>query len=429
MKNSLQFSLLLVLISSFTSHIHAQITPSLSIQGILKKSNGVAVEDGNYSMTFKLYEVETGGTAIWEEPQSGVEVSNGIYSTVLPFNPGAYPFDPNTVKFDKLYYLGVTVGSAELTPRILLTSAPYALALIGTTNKFPSGGKVFADSIQVNGGVLARGGTPGANGVNRNGYAFTGNGGDKDSGVFSTANGKVSLYADNTEVLAVTPTNVQSSQPLTVQGVMTSNGVNISNNASLSYNGLSDWRLVDTDNFSGGADGWEIYDKLSGQQMGWNNPSSSGASPTTDMGSFIGDVLLPTNNDHVLKKQFTVAGSFTQIKVKFRYYIIDTWGWGGGDRSWAAFSTSASGTGLRVGWAEIPSFINDGNNDFNVGGTGSFGNQANFYGQADKADNWIDVEMTAKSPGANFWVFIGAAIDQDVADERFAVGSIEIYVR
>ena len=34
------------------------------------------------------------------------------------------------------------------------------------------------------------------------GYAFDGNSGDKDSGLFSTADGRVSLYANNAEVLA-----------------------------------------------------------------------------------------------------------------------------------------------------------------------------------------------------------------------------------
>jgi hypothetical protein len=423
MKNTVQYALLLSLLGIFSQPVLAQLDPTLSIQGILTKSNGVAVSDGNYNLVFKLYTAPTGGMAIWNETQAAVEVSNGIYSAVLGV------VNPLNVPFDQLYYLGVTVGSTELSPRILLTSAPYALSLIGQTNKFPSSGKVLADSVQVNGGVLARGGTPGLNGANRNGYAFSGNSGDKDSGVFSTGDGEVSLYSNNTEVLEITPTNVNSSQPLTVQGIVTANGVNISNNFSLSYNGLSDWRLVDIDDFTGGADGWNFYDKLTGQLMGWNNPTSSGASPTQNMGAFIGNVLLPTSNDHVLKKQFSPGGSFTQVKVKFRYYYIDTWGWGGGDRSWAAFSTTANGNGLRVGWTQMPAFLNDGNNDFNWGGAASFGNQANFFGQAGIADNWIDAEMTATVMGGSFWVFIGAAIDQDVADERFAVGAVEVYVR
>lgn len=423
MRKMFRSCLFLLFVLACNGQVQAQLDPTLSIRGILKTSDGMAVPDGNYALVFRLYTVETGGTDVWTEMQPMVEVRNGIYEAVLGV------VTPLTIAFDQLYYLGVSVGNMELTPRLLLTSAPYALSLIGQTNTFPSSGKVLADSIQVSGGVLARGGTPGANGVNRNGYAFSGNGGDKDSGVFSTGDGKVSLYANNTEVLAVTPTLVQSNQAMTVQGSVTSNGVNITNNAGLSYNGVSDWRLVDTDDFINDADGWQVYDKLSGQQMGWNNFSSLGAAPTTDMGSFIGNVLLPANNDHVLKKQFSVAGSFTQIKVKFRYYYIDTWGWGGGDRSWAAFATSAFGNGLRVGWTEMPSYLNNGNNDFNVGGNDSFGNAAEFFGADGFADNWMDAEMTARFSGSSFWVFIGAAIDENVDNERFAVGNIKVYVR
>ncbi len=59
-------------------------------------------------------------------------------------------------------------------------------------------------SLQVAGGVLARGGAPGAQGVNNNGYAFTGNSGDNDSGLFSTADGRVSIYTNGNERITVT---------------------------------------------------------------------------------------------------------------------------------------------------------------------------------------------------------------------------------
>ncbi len=57
---------------------------------------------------------------------------------------------------------------------------------------------VVADS-PIAGGLLARGGAPGVQGVNRNGYAFSGNGGDNDSGLFSTQDGKISLYTNAVE--------------------------------------------------------------------------------------------------------------------------------------------------------------------------------------------------------------------------------------
>lgn len=60
-----------------------------------------------------------------------------------------------------------------------------------------------APTIEVMGGVRARGGTPGSFGNNNNGYAFSGNGGDNDSGLFSTTDGRVSLYVNSVEKVRV----------------------------------------------------------------------------------------------------------------------------------------------------------------------------------------------------------------------------------
>ncbi len=414
--------LLLLCFLACAAQSYAQLNPTLSIQGILKKSNGVAVHDGAYSMTFQLYTVPVGGSAIWTETQPQVEVSSGIYSATLG------NVTPLNIPFNQLYYLGVTVGSTELTPRNLLTTAPYALSLLGQSNKFPSAGAVKADSLVVKGGVLAHGGTPGLNGVNKNGYAFTGNNGDKDSGLFSTADGEVALYANNTEVLTTTPTNVQTTTNLGVTGNLSPKNLSLPIGGSVKFNGNNGWRLVEIDNFETNAEGWEVYNKLMPENMGWNNPTSSGPSNVKHWGGFAGDALLPGNNDLVLKKNFDLSGegSFTQIKVKFRYYFIDSWGYGGGDRSWAAFATNASGGGLRVGWDKIPSILTDGNGDFD---NAEFKAAANFEGISNWVDNWNDVEMTGKANGSSFWLFIGAAIDQAIGDETFAVGNVEIYVR
>lgn len=407
-----------------TVQLHAQLDPTLSIQGILKKSNGVAVDDGIYSVTFKLYTVAVGGTAVWNETQSSVEVSTGIYSVTLG------TVNPLNVPFNQPYYLGVTFGSSEMAPRVLLTAAPYALSLIGQSNKFPSAGVVNADSIGVKGGVLADGGTPGLNGVNKNGYAFSGNNGDTDSGLFSTADGKVALYANNVEVLTATPTKVQTNTNLEVTGDVSANSLNLPNTGSVIYDSLNDWRLVELDNFSNNdAEGWQVYNKLSNQSMGWNNPTSSGASDIRVWGGGASNALFPGNNDYVLKKNFNLAGvgPFTQIKVRFRYYFLNSWGWGQGDRAWAAFASDASGTGIRVGWDKIASLLNDGQGDFN---TTEFVAATNFQtGNQNWPDHWNNVEMTARAPGSSFWVFIGAAVDDVVGDESFAVGAVEIYVR
>jgi photosystem II stability/assembly factor-like uncharacterized protein len=58
-------------------------------------------------------------------------------------------------------------------------------------------------SLDVAGGIHARGGTPGAFGVNNNGYFF-GSPGDNDSGMSSLGDGQVEFYCNNSEVMRLT---------------------------------------------------------------------------------------------------------------------------------------------------------------------------------------------------------------------------------
>lgn len=61
--------------------------------------------------------------------------------------------------------------------------------------------------LEVNGGIRARGGTPGALGVNNNGYAFSGNNGDNDSGMYSEADGQLNFYANASKTFSVVDQN------------------------------------------------------------------------------------------------------------------------------------------------------------------------------------------------------------------------------
>ncbi|MGB9774825.1 MAG: hypothetical protein ACPL4I_12575, partial [Bacteroidota bacterium] len=104
----------------------AQVPKTISYQGVLTDASGTVVPDGNYNLTFKLYDVATGGAPLWTEVQS-VAVSKGIFNAVL----GSVA--PLNLPFDRLYYLGVTVGAgAELTPRIRLTSTAYSFRAANT---------------------------------------------------------------------------------------------------------------------------------------------------------------------------------------------------------------------------------------------------------------------------------------------------------
>lgn len=159
---------------------------SLSVQGVLTKSDGTAVDDGTYTVTFKLFDAPTGGNEVHSEPIE-IETIGGVYSTVLGQNPGF----PMTASFNTIYYLSVRVGSSELLPRPQLTHAPYALSLLGQSNQFPSTGRVNADYIVVPGGDPA-------GGIANKGYSF-GTGGDPDGGMFSNGDNNVSLWANGTK--------------------------------------------------------------------------------------------------------------------------------------------------------------------------------------------------------------------------------------
>ncbi|MBS4032859.1 MAG: hypothetical protein KGZ85_00220 [Ignavibacterium sp.] len=90
-------------------------------QGVLKTSAGGVVPDGNYPMTFRIYNDPTGGTALWTETQT-VAVANGIFSVHLGSNTAIAG-----VPFNRIHFLGITLGTEpELLPRTMLTPSPYS---------------------------------------------------------------------------------------------------------------------------------------------------------------------------------------------------------------------------------------------------------------------------------------------------------------
>ncbi|SKA16078.1 Chaperone of endosialidase [Trichlorobacter thiogenes] len=104
----------------FSTFASATVPATLSYQGYLKNGDGTPVSTP-VSITFRLYSVASGGSALWTETQPSVTPSNGIYQVILG------SVTPLTLAFDSQYYLGVTVGAdPEMTPRQPLTSVPYA---------------------------------------------------------------------------------------------------------------------------------------------------------------------------------------------------------------------------------------------------------------------------------------------------------------
>jgi hypothetical protein len=102
---------------------YAAVPQQITYQGQLTDTEGNPVPDGGYEMSFGIYNVPTGGTALWSEAQT-VTVINGIYTVIL--GQSGNELDPTD--FDGDLYLGVTLTpDSEMTPRQPITSVGYAL--------------------------------------------------------------------------------------------------------------------------------------------------------------------------------------------------------------------------------------------------------------------------------------------------------------
>ena len=99
----------------------AQIPQLLSYQGVLSDPAHVAVPDGTYRLTFRIYDVQTGGAPLWEETNDVVTI-NGVFEVILGETT------PIALAFDRPFWLALEMaGDVEMSPRVRFVSTPYAL--------------------------------------------------------------------------------------------------------------------------------------------------------------------------------------------------------------------------------------------------------------------------------------------------------------
>lgn len=94
----------------------------MNYQGVLTDDGGIPL-NGTYDLTFSIYSVSSGGSALWDEIHNDVSVDNGLFGVIL----GSTESIPSSVFEGAERYLGTKVGAdPELTPRTRLTSVGYA---------------------------------------------------------------------------------------------------------------------------------------------------------------------------------------------------------------------------------------------------------------------------------------------------------------
>ncbi len=109
----------MLLVATFGTAV-ADVPQTMNYQGVLLLADGSPATDGDYDLTFSIYDVDTGGASLWTEVQA-VTVEDGVFNAILGSMTALY------LLFDQPYWLGVAIDpDPELLPRVQLTTVPYA---------------------------------------------------------------------------------------------------------------------------------------------------------------------------------------------------------------------------------------------------------------------------------------------------------------
>jgi hypothetical protein len=113
---------LILIFAAIPLIIHAGTPQLINFQGKAHNSNGGPL-NGTFSIEFTIYDAVSEGSSVWNETQSAVQITDGIFHVLLgSINPIA-----DSVFSDSARYLGVKIGSdPEMTPLTQIATVPYA---------------------------------------------------------------------------------------------------------------------------------------------------------------------------------------------------------------------------------------------------------------------------------------------------------------
>ena len=129
----------------------AEVPGLMSVQGTLTDDAGTAV-DSILTMTFSIYPDSAGGTPVWTETQSDVQVNDGLFNVLL----GRATSIPDTVFRDPERWLVVQIaGDPEIAPRQRIATVGYAFQA-GSDGDWTASGNDLSSAVPGNVGI----GTP-----------------------------------------------------------------------------------------------------------------------------------------------------------------------------------------------------------------------------------------------------------------------------
>lgn len=100
----------------------ASVSPTLSVQGVLRKADGSLAPDANYDLSFGLFAAATGGAELTRIDRRGVPVKRGVFAVTLDL------MDTSAVVGNGALWVEVQVGiNGPKLPRQRLVPTAYAL--------------------------------------------------------------------------------------------------------------------------------------------------------------------------------------------------------------------------------------------------------------------------------------------------------------
>jgi len=195
-------------------NLSAEIPKLISFQGKLYDSDGLPIND-QQNITFKIYDAETGGSALWTETHLSVNVIDAIFNVELG------SVTTLGLTFDRQYWLSIKVDNdSEMSPRRLLKSSPYAFrAMLADTAFIISDGGQAAGSFSI-ADTLVVGETVTA-------AAFAGDGSQISNVKVSSITGQINLADSVTGILSssnIADSYINNYESDTIKGSLTVQG-------------------------------------------------------------------------------------------------------------------------------------------------------------------------------------------------------------
>ena len=129
MMNNLRMLMLIVMLTVSIAQLSAQqpIPQVLTIQGVLTDAFGNKAMNGPCAISSAIYESPIGGLPLYQQIDSLNLSNDGVYQITL----GALNGLPQILKFDRAYYIELSVNGIPQSMRIPVHPSPYAIMAKG----------------------------------------------------------------------------------------------------------------------------------------------------------------------------------------------------------------------------------------------------------------------------------------------------------